>query len=825
MKRFLRKAFAHLPAFNRRSHRRVGEASKARDAQRLLHQRTVRFKQHALVLLLILCCAVPIGLNATLAIAQSDSPPVVAQASPSTETLRESNVNERKERTPPDSQKSGSSAKGPEVAAPPAGKPYVLEFNRSPVVGTRFSMRGIYDEARLGFTRPRDWQLKSVKAQIRYRHSPALYATRSNLTVLINGASIGSIPLNRKEGEIGSAVFDVPLSQLQNYNELTIGVLQNNSPTCTQDPYDPSLWTEILPDSKVTFDFLPQPISLDFNRFPYPIFDELSLYPNQLTYLLASKVDDTWLTATSRFQAALGRLADYRRLDTRLVKAVDEVKSGERLVIIGTPTQQPTLKSLNLPMPLVDNQVQDSNKKALSPDVGVLMLTTTPNKKAPVLVATGNGPAGVAKAVQFLVQSKDRQIGTGQTILVKDLNAVPSPSPRDWQGFLPLADTFQLSDLKTRNNQPYQDVTVRGSDSPPIEIDFRALPDDQFTSGNSMTLSYSYGPQINAKTSLVEVKLDGVALVGKRLTSINGGTKESLKIALPEDLIKPTSKIQVDFRLDARERRSCSRVTDQQLWGTLHSDTSFELHRVSAVELPNLKLLQYGFPLAAPQDLSTTAIVVPKEPNKSDLMTLLEFSGRLGRLSKADSVALAVYTADTLPKEVREKYHLVGIGTQKNFPFPEAMKSGGFELKDALSRLWNKSEIQTSPDNDGVIKEMISPWSKERVLLALSSQTEKGLEQVQGLLRQDPLFFQVQGDTVLISANTTNPEAYDPNAYNLEFLQREQKRQLDKTPAPRRFLRFLAGSWFMLGPAIVTATLILYGVVQLYLKRVAGQEK
>jgi hypothetical protein len=29
----------------------------------------------------------------------------------------------------------------------------------------------------------------------------------------------------------------------------------------------------------------------------------------------------------------------------------------------------------------------------------------------------------------------------------------------------------------------------------------------------------------------------------------------------------------------------------------------------------------------------------------------------------------------------------------------------------------------------------------------------------------------------------------------------------------------------MLGPAIVAATLILYGVVQLYLKRISGQEK
>lgn len=817
MKHFFRKAFTHLPANNRGLHRRDS---------RSLTSRRHSFKRHSLVLLLILCCAVPLGLTATLATAQSDADvPASSEPSSSTETLRQSNVEERKDRTSPDSTEPSSLPKANEVAAPPAGDPYILEFNRSPVVGTRFSLRGIYDEARLGFTRPRDWQLKSVKAQIRYRHSPALYATRSNLTILINGASLGSIPLNRKGGEIGSAVFDVPLSQLQNYNELTIGALQNNSPTCTQDPYDPSLWTEILPDSKVTFDFNPQPISLDFTSFPYPVFDELSLYPNQLTYLLPDKVDETWLTATTRFQATIGRLADFRRLDTRLVKALDEVKPLSRLVIIGTPTQQPTLNSLELPMPLAEDQVLDSDKKPLPPEVGVLMLTTTPNKKAPVLVATGNGPVGVAKAVQFLVQSRDRKIGTGQSIIVKDLTSVPSPPPREWPGYLPLADTFKLSNLTTRSSSPYQDVTVRGSDSPPIEIDFRALPDDQFGPGNSMILRYSYGPQINAKTSLVEVKLDGVALVGKRLTSIDGGTRESLNIALPGDLIKPTSKLQVDFRLDARERRSCSRVTDQQLWGTLHADTSFELKRTNAVQLPDLKLLQYGFPFAAPQDLSSTAIVVPKEPSTSDLMTLLEFSARLGRLSKANSVQLSVYTADSFPKELREKRQIVGIGTQKKFPFPEAFTSSGFQLRDTFERLLNQSKVQTMPDNDGVIKEIISPWNKERVLLALSSQTDKGLEQVQSFLRQDSLFFQVKEDTVLISANTSTPDASDPNAYNLEFLQREQKRQVDKTPVPRRFYQLLAGSWFMLGPAIVAATLILYGVVQLYLKRISGQEK
>src|ERR671933_71708 len=216
MKPFYRKAFAHLPALNRS----IG-ASNGRSKSRRRH----RFRRQSLALLLSLGCAVPLGLHATLALAQSEAP-AAPNSSSSTETFREGNINESKERSPNGVNLPNPPVKGPEVAAPPSGDPYVLEFNRSPVVGKRFSLRGIYDEARLGFTRPRDWKIKTVKAQIRYRHSPAR----------------------------------------------------------TQDPFDPPLWTEILPDSKIAFDFAPQPISLDFNRFPYPIFYEPSLFPNQIAY-------------------------------------------------------------------------------------------------------------------------------------------------------------------------------------------------------------------------------------------------------------------------------------------------------------------------------------------------------------------------------------------------------------------------------------------------------------------------------------------------------------------------------------------------------------
>jgi hypothetical protein len=166
------------------------------------------------------------------------------------------------------------SATTPTVAPSEPGQ-YVLEFNRSPVVGNRLRLQSIYDEARLRFTRPRDWEAESVKVLLRFRHSAALYASRSNLTVLMNGTSVGSVPLNKPQGEIGSVAFDVPVNLIQDHNEVVIAALQNNSPTCTQDPYDPSLWTEILPDSKIVFDYEPQPIALDFSRYPFPVYDTL----------------------------------------------------------------------------------------------------------------------------------------------------------------------------------------------------------------------------------------------------------------------------------------------------------------------------------------------------------------------------------------------------------------------------------------------------------------------------------------------------------------------------------------------------------------------
>ncbi|RKH85859.1 cellulose biosynthesis cyclic di-GMP-binding regulatory protein BcsB, partial [Corallococcus praedator] len=159
----------------------------------------------------------------------------------------------------------------------------------------------------------------------------------------------------------------------------------------------------VLPDSKLVFDFQPQAVPLNFSQYPYPIFDDLSLEANRIAYLQPQAIDEPWLTAAARYQASLGRVADYRAMETRLVTQPGDVKENERLIVIGTPKTQSAIANLNLPLDLENGKLLDAQKRPIPDDAGVLVLTTTAENRVPVLVATGNSEAGVAKAVQFLV--------------------------------------------------------------------------------------------------------------------------------------------------------------------------------------------------------------------------------------------------------------------------------------------------------------------------------------------------------------------------------------------------------------------------------------
>ncbi|MGB3492624.1 MAG: cellulose biosynthesis cyclic di-GMP-binding regulatory protein BcsB [Elainellaceae cyanobacterium] len=711
-------------------------------------------------------------------------------------------------------------------SATPGTSQYVLEFNRSPVVGNRFRLKGIFDQARLGFSRPRDWELQTLTAIVRYQHSPALMGDRSFLTLRVNDTNVGSVPLNRPESRIGEAIYEIPLNLVQDYNELSFTVAQYTAEDCT-NPADPRLWTEVLPDSRLVFSYRPKPISLTLDRYPYPFIDALSFDPSSIAYAQPEAYSEAGMTSIAQIQASLGRITGFRGLTYRLIDDVEQLEWGDRLIVIGTPGTQPMLSRDDIPLslPLVDGLFVDGNGDALPNDVGILMLSSIQSGAVPVLIVSGNGADGVSRASQALIQPGDRQILTGQVALVSEVSNPQTPDPREWPGYLPTEDNFQLQDLTLSNGESFRDVTVRGTEAPLISIPFRALPSDRFFRGNTMTLNYTHSPQVNPRTSEVEVLLDGVVIASKRLGGWAGGNRaKTYTLDIPANLIEPDTVLGVQFVLNPRESDICGPEADQQLWGTLNGDTRFHLNREAVTQLPDLRLLQTGFPFTAPQDLSETVLVVPDQPGEQDIEMMLAIAQRLGQTSQAEAIRLQVYRAGNLPGELRTTKHLIGIGRGDQFPLGDLIPAERLQIDQSWLRQMGDRQVQTLPDNAGVLQEVVLPQSSDRALLALTAQTDGGMDDLRSLLNRNDLFSQIRGDTILVQRQVPQPSAYDPSDYLVKSLQQAPPETVGRARPLSQVTLFLQQYWYLLPTGLVLLALLLYGISQVYLNRVQPSE-
>ncbi|NEP76418.1 cellulose biosynthesis cyclic di-GMP-binding regulatory protein BcsB, partial [Okeania sp. SIO2G5] len=265
---------------------------------------------------------------------------------------------------------------------------------------------------------------------------------------------------------------------------------------------------------------------------------------------------------------------------------------------------------------------------------------------------------------------------------------------------------------------------------------------------------------------------------------------------------------------------------NQQLTGTPHASTAFNLKRDISLTLPDLELLKSGFPLAAPQDLSEMAVVLPDNPTQMDVEVLLALSKRLGLLANADSVKFDVYRASSLPNTVRRQAHLVGIGRRDRFPLPAAFSGengNGFNLSKGFTRLWKGTQIQALPDNAGVIQSVVSNQSDDHIILALTAQTDDGMVEVRNTMNRDPLFNQLRGDTILVSRNEVEPSPYSASGYTITALQQFPQRRIQQAGSLSALSFFFQQYWFLIPTVLICLALLLYSISQIYLNRISEE--
>jgi cellulose synthase operon protein B len=79
---------------------------------------------------------------------------------------------------------------------------------------------------------------------------------------------------------------------------------------------------------------------------------------------------------------------------------------------------------------------------------------------------------------------------------------------------------------------------------------------------------------------------------------------------------------------------------------------------------------------------------------------------------------------------------------------------------------------------------------------------------------------------VLISSDKKDPKGYDPDAFQLAFSQSSPRsNRVENTTPLSKASRLIQDNWLLLPTGIVGISLLLYGIVQLYLKRTATDRR
>jgi hypothetical protein len=487
------------------------------------------------------------------------------------------------------------------------------------------------------FTRPKTWQIAPSSAlYLEFQHSSELLPNRSWLQIRVNDKVIQHIPLTHENIEGSKITIPIPVALLKDFNRIGFRVQQHYTDKC-EDPLDKSLWTQILPATRLIFNYTPTVPQVNLNAYPYPIIDTLTYSPAKVHYVVSKTASAPELQALADVNVHLAQQAQDHELKTRVTYGQPSGPDNEHVVFVGRGDNLSGLDAYRGSFGNYSLQggqwMDNATHQALAKDQGLVLFFQAPNSKEhTVLIVTGNSEEGVLKAAQSLTQRPQDSAITGGQYLVP---ASWSPAANH------TAKTPRFVEDQTRSFRDlgFQIEEVHKINAPPITYKVPVVT--QFINSNgklSLDLNYSYSPQLNPEFSSLELRMNDVSIANIPLLNPDGEQMQHASIPISPELIKPRNNLVAQFHLMPDKAGWCVDNYVDNAWGKIMDDSKFTVEGTPTSYLPDLGLLNNTmYPYSQTDNLETVQLVVPEAPSEALLGAMLGFTTRLGRATLADT--------------------------------------------------------------------------------------------------------------------------------------------------------------------------------------------
>ena len=655
----------------------------------------------------------------------------------------------------------------PAIAQPAAPAGTTREMTLTQLgVDYAINLRGISGTVGIPFSVRADELVTSAALKLNYAYSPALIPELSHIKVSINDVLVTTLPVVRGEaGKPQSAEIPIDRRLITDFNRINIELVGHYSREC-EDPLHSSLWATVDASSTLRLNVVPLKVAADLGTLPQPFFDRRDVRRASIPFVFGNAAGTPTLEAAGIVSSWFGGLAGYRG-------AVFPVSNGElpaaHAVVFATPETNIaglTLPAIQGPTLSVIDHPRDATHK--------------------LLLVMGRNPAELRTAAAAL--AVNGRAFTGSTATVSQFQEPPARRPYDAPRWLADDRPVKFGELA-----PVADFSVAGYTPDVVKVNLQLAP-DLFTwrsRGYPLDLRFNYTPRVRADQSTLNVSLDNSFVASLPLRAANpagqhwwnqfllpllpdGTVSQSKSLHLSPLVVGSGAQLRMHYYFEP-QASDCKPLLDN-VRGNIDPGSTIDVSSLPHyIAMPELAAYaNSGFPFSRLADLADTVVVLPDQPEPSDIETYLALLGHLGNATGYPALRATLGRAANVSQWAQKD--LLVIGSLQNqplfaqwadrMPLKRTAEAKEFHLgswiDDTLNLITGTRQREDLPattqmtvaedGTDAVLAGFESPLQKERSVVAVVA-TAASQPALLNALMSPALVRDIQGSTAFVRGN------------------------------------------------------------------------
>ena len=618
--------------------------------------------------------------------------------------------------------------KEPEPAALPSRTDLLQLQDLSPIQDIR--LFGLHNMQTLEFSLRKDQVVESADLNLVFTPSPALLPRLSHLRVYLNDELMGVVVIEEEfAGQQLSRKIALNPLLMTSFNRLRLEFVGHYTDIC-EDLSHTSLWLDISQKTSVRINQSMLSLANDLSYFPEPFFDEGDMQTQTIPFVFATAPSHKQIQAAGILSSYFGVHARWRELEHPVY--FDQLPENHAVVLATNEHRPDFLKDY---------------PEVTAPTVELMSMPGQPHYK--LLLIMGVTDEDLIQAASALAVGNP--VFRGRSVTIDKLQEIAPRKPYDAPYWTPTNRPVFFSELMGYPGQ----LDTEGLFPRPIDLDIN-LPPDLFVwrnSGIPMQLLYHYTAPNSVDQASLVVSLNNQFIEGYKLNAEQSqGYLERLRLPLmgeeelraKEHVLRPalhigaSNRLRFDFSFAAivgsAQRDTCQTLLPPDIRASINPNSMIDFsgfHHFLA--MPNLRAFAgSGYPFSRMADLSETVVVLPEQPNQTQIATFLEAIGDIGgqigypalkaRLSSdletAKQLDADILFIGEMPAAMRERpdANLLLQDTQAVLSQPRAASS-------KVQRSNNDYQRQPLSEHDTTLKAAVRSVAPMAAIVGLQSET------------------------------------------------------------------------------------------------------